>query len=69
MFDLETEIKESNLNNNKHYLPDLDIGPINLRLLLSGDIGDEIKLEKKQLKFTNILTEDITGKIDGEKKN
>ena len=47
----------------------MDIEPINLRLLLSGDIDDEIKIEKKKLKFINIVNIDISGTIDGEKKN
>ena len=78
LFYLEIENKESDLNDRKTKskkekadlnLPDLNIDPINLRLLLSGDIDDEIKLEKKQLKFTKIVGEDIIGTIDGKKKN
>lgn len=73
-FLLETDLNNDKQNKSKKEKidlnsPDLDIEPINLRLLLSGDIDDEIKIEKKKLKFINIVNIEISGIIDGEKKN
>ena len=80
----EIEIKEPNINVDKGIkvksrLPnpkvnlnaanlDFNSAPTNLRLLLSGNINDNIILNNKKYNFRNILVEGISGNVEGKKK-
>jgi hypothetical protein len=80
----EIEIKEPNINVDKGIkvksrLPnpkvnlntanlDFNSTPTNLRLLLSGNIDDNIYLNNKKYNFRNILVEGISGNVEGKKK-